>query len=152
MSSIVNVAVTSAPRTGFPALLIATEMVFGAAARFGSTRKSSRYVPRSTVFATGPGPTWALAAPTPASAFRGGGSRGAAREEPRQEGDARGAGDAQGGGGQPPRRGETAREGDRRDEPADPDRARHQMQPVEPDRDAARRRLSRVPGNSWDDE
>ena len=42
MSSIVNVMVTSAPRTGRPALVIATENVFGTAALFGVTRTASR--------------------------------------------------------------------------------------------------------------
>ena len=38
----VNVAVTSARRTGAPFLVIVSEKALGTAARFGSTRKSSR--------------------------------------------------------------------------------------------------------------
>ena len=69
----VKVVVTSAPRTGFPSFVIRTANAFGTAALFGSTVSSSRYGPLSTTLTTLPGPTCALARPSEASAFGGGG-------------------------------------------------------------------------------
>src|SRR4051794_25719864 len=73
MSSIVAPITTSAPRTGLPPRVIRRAKLFWAAARFGCTCSSTREPFFSTTCVTGPGPTCALAPPTFASAFAGGG-------------------------------------------------------------------------------
>src|SRR5262249_2968188 len=60
-------------RTGLPPRETATWKQFGTAARFGETRIASLYPFWVTTLFTAPGPTCALAPPTEARAFEGGG-------------------------------------------------------------------------------
>src|SRR5436305_1810164 len=62
-----------APVPAAPPRVILTANLLGAAARFGPILIDSVYGPSCTVVLTGPGPTWALTAPSEASAFAGGG-------------------------------------------------------------------------------